>query len=125
MHPCRILLIDDDDLFRKSARLMLEHAGHAVTEASEGGEGIRVYRGGDIDVVITDLIMPGKEGLETIRELRVIDPKVRIIAISGGGRVNAFDYLPVAKAFGALRVLDKPFTDADLFKALEEVTGRA
>ncbi len=125
MTPCRILLIDDDDLFRKSVKLMLERAGNSVVEAVEGGEGLRLYRAGGIDVVITDLIMPGKEGLETIRELRALDPEVRIVAVSGGGRVNAFDYLPVAKAFGALRVLDKPFTDTDLLGAIQAVLGRA
>lgn len=118
-----ILIIDDDDLFRRSLRLMLERGGYTVVEAQEGAEGIRHYRGQKFDVVITDLIMPGKEGLETIRELRSGDRGVRIIAMSGGGRVDSRDYLPLAKALGAQHILDKPFSDQELFAAIDAVLG--
>ena len=123
MSRCSILLIDDDDLFRKVVRLMLERAGHTVADAVEGGDGMRQYREKRYDVVITDLIMPGKEGLETIRELRAFDPEARIIAVSGGGRVDSRDYLPMARAFGAGRVLEKPFTDVELLQAIEALVG--
>lgn len=123
MNSCAILLIDDDDLFRKVVRLMLERAGHTVTEALEGEDGLRHYRAQRFDVVITDLIMPGKEGLETIRELRALDPEVKIIAVSGGGRVDSRDYLPMARAFGAARILDKPFTDVALLQAIESLVS--
>lgn len=125
MTPRTILLIDDDDLFRKAVRLMLEHAGHTVVEAPEGAAGLRLYRSGRFDVVITDLIMPGKEGLETIRELKAVDPAVKIIAVSGGGRIDSRDYLPLAKALGAARIMDKPFSDTDLLTAIRDVVGEA
>lgn len=114
-----ILLIDDDDLFRKALRLTLERAGHVVVEAIDGNAGLRCYRSRPFDLVITDLIMPGKEGLETIRELRSMDAGVNIIAMSGGGRIDARDYLTMAKAFGARRVLDKPFSEQDLLQAID------
>lgn len=120
-----ILLIDDDDLFRKALRLTLERAGHAVTEAVDGNDGLRRYGEGTFDLVITDLIMPGKEGLETIRELRAGNPAVRILAMSGGGRIDSRDYLTMAKAFGAMRVLDKPFTERDLIQAIEAILATA
>lgn len=120
-----ILIIDDDELFRKFLRLALVGFGFTVTEARDGIEGIRCYTQGTFDLVITDLVMPGKEGLETIRELRQKDPGVRIIAISGGGRAGHGDYLPLARAFGALEVMDKPFTPERLRAAISKVLGEA
>ncbi|MBE2214103.1 MAG: response regulator [Opitutaceae bacterium] len=125
MNSARILLIDDDDLFRKATRLTLERAGHMVVEAADGEEGLRRYREGRPDVVILDLIMPGKEGLETIRDLKAHDPAVRILAVSGGGRIDSRDYLPLAQALGAKRILDKPFTEGTLFSVLDELLGGA
>lgn len=98
----------------------MERAGHTVVEAREGDEGIRLCKAGRFDVVITDLIMPGKEGLETIRELKAWKRDIRIIAMSGGGRLDTRDYLPIAKAFGAVRLLEKPFTEVDLQRAIDE-----
>ena len=120
-----ILLIDDDDLFRKAVRLSLERAGHTVIEAGEGNEGLKCYKSNRCDVVVTDVIMPGKEGLETIRELKSLDPAVKIIAVSGGGRLDSRDYLPMAKAFGAARILDKPFSEQALLEAIEALANGA
>lgn len=123
MNTRSILLIDDDELFRKSVRLTLADMGFQVTDARDGADGLRQYRARRFDLVITDLVMPGKEGLETIRELRAHDPSVRIIAISGGGRAGLGDYLPAARAFGAAASLDKPFTLEALKAAIEKALG--
>ena len=100
---------------------VLGRAGYRVTEAGEGAEGLRLQRDEPADLIITDLIMPGKEGLETIMELRRQFPLVKVVAISGGGRNKAGDYLPVAKKLGANRTLAKPFLPADLLSVVAEL----
>jgi CheY-like chemotaxis protein len=116
-----ILLIDDDDFFRGMVRKSLEGMGHTVTVASDGRQGVAVYKSKPADLVITDLIMPEQEGLETIMELRRLHPGLKIIAISGGGRASAKDYLPVAKKLGASRILAKPFSPETLGALIEEL----
>ena len=115
----RVLLVDDDDLSRGAVHKMLERAGYAVHSTSKGSEAIVRYKTERSDLVITDLIMPDTDGLEIIQELRRMDPAVRILAISGGGRVDAEEYLSVARKFGALEVLPKPFTGQELKQAVE------
>jgi len=80
----RILVTDDEDQIRAMLRHALESSGHEVLEANNGEEGVRIYQKQPADLVITDILMPEKEGLESIRELRRLNPAVRIIAISGG-----------------------------------------
>jgi CheY-like chemotaxis protein len=116
-----ILLIDDDEQFRCMLGESLRQADYAVTEAHDGLEGIKLYREHASDLIITDLIMPEKEGLETIQEFRRVYPDVKIIAISGGSRHGSFDYLKVARAFGALHVLAKPFTRQEILAAITQV----
>jgi CheY-like chemotaxis protein len=115
-----ILLIDDNALLRTLLRLQLEAAGHEVLEAADGGEGVRLYRSQPVDVVLCDLFMPGKEGLETIRELRGAG-EGRIIAMSGDGPVDASDFLRMATMLGAARALNKPFDAATLLETVREV----
>ena len=115
----RILVIDDDDAFRRMLRRTLERAGHSVTEAGDGAQGLKVLRDIAVDLVITDLIMPEMEGIETIRALRHDYPELGIIAMSGGGRMTPDGYLAAAKGFGAARVLAKPFENEELFAAIE------
>lgn len=114
----RILLIDDDSLMQGMLARTLEKMGHVVVTASDGKEGLRVYAPADFDLVLTDLVMPEQEGLETIRKLRAVNPAVKIIAMSGGGRGSAKDYLQVAQFMGARQVLAKPFSPAALEEAL-------
>lgn len=116
-----ILLIDDDELFRKMLRATLEELGHTVTEARDGKEGLALHKSKPADLVITDLIMPGKDGLETIPELLQLQPGLKIIAMSGGGRISAEDYLPIAKWLGAVRVLPKPFAREAMITAIAEL----
>lgn len=114
----RILVIDDDWQMREMMHQALERAGYDVMDAANGKIGMNIQRQEPVDLVITDLIMPEKEGIETIRELRRDFPGLKIIAISGGGRAGADGYLSVAKTIGADRTLSKPF---DLKQILDTV----
>lgn len=117
----RILVIDDEDGVRAIVREMLERAGYEVLDAPEGGKGLELLRERPVDLVITDLFMPEKEGIATIRELRRNFPNVKIIAMSGGGRTRNLDILSDAKRLGAARTLTKPFDPQEMLAAVEEV----
>jgi CheY-like chemotaxis protein len=116
-----LLLIDDDDHFRPMLRDNLEQLGHTVTEARNGKEGLAQYASAPADLVFTDLIMPEKEGMETIIELRKKWPAVKIVAMSGGGRVTASNYLATAQKLGANYVLAKPFSTDELVAAIDRL----
>jgi DNA-binding response OmpR family regulator len=105
----RILIIEDDTSLRRALRISLERSGHEIVEAGNGREGIAAFKANPADLVITDLIMPEVEGVETIRRLREMDTKVPILATSGGGRNNPRGYLYIARHLGANQVLEKPF----------------
>jgi DNA-binding NtrC family response regulator len=117
----RILVIDDEENIRTMVQQMLRRAGYEAVIAGDGSEGIKLQRERPFDLVITDLIMPGQEGLETIMEIRRNFPKTRIIAISGGGHAGVLDFLPIASQLGALRTLPKPFTHQQLLALVKEV----
>src|SRR5687768_11799705 len=121
----RILLVDDDDALRKMLRLTLTSLGHVVVEARDGKEALVQQQREPVDVLLTDLIMPEKEGLETIREFRQKHPAVRVVAMSGGGRVSATDHLKLARSLGAGAVLAKPFSNSELTAAIALVTEKA
>jgi DNA-binding response OmpR family regulator len=110
----RILVIDDDLQLRSLLRLMLEGAGHEVTEAANGAQGVRAFRRRPADVVLCDLIMPVQEGLETIRELKADFPAVCVVAMSGGCPGGGLNFLPFAAKFGAAATLPKPFAMHEL-----------
>lgn len=116
----RILVIDDEELARFTVREILESAGHEVIEARDGVEGLAMQRAQRCDLVVTDVIMPRKEGVEMIIEMKQEQPALRIIAISGGGRTRNLDFLKLAKEFGADKVLAKPFSAEDLIGAVRE-----
>jgi DNA-binding response OmpR family regulator len=113
--------VDDDELFRPMLHAMLERSGFAVEAVNSGNEALARYRENPADLVITDLIMPDKEGLETIRELRAEAPGVKIIAMSGGGRTSTTTYLQLAGRLGAAKVLSKPFSQQELLDAITTV----
>jgi DNA-binding response OmpR family regulator len=117
----RILVIDDDEQIRKLLRQVMEWAGHEVLEAADGREGMLKQRKHPADLVITDLIMPEQEGLETITLLKKEYPHIKIIAISGGGRISPDAYLPAAKELGADRVFSKPFDVRELATTVKEL----
>ena len=115
-----ILVIEDDEQYRKMLRHMLERDGYEVMDASNGMEGIRAFKERPADLIIMDIIMPDKEGLETIQDLREDFPDVKIIAISGGGQMSPDIYLDLAKSLGALRTFSKPFDREEFLKAIQE-----
>ncbi len=119
----RILLVDDEETFRVTLAKILQLEKHEVTTAADGAEALKLVMRGQFDLVITDLVMPEKEGLETILELRKLVPGMKIIAMSGGGRGNAYDYLKIASKMGAARSLAKPFTKAEIIQAIRELVG--
>jgi len=120
-----ILLIEDDELFRGALATALAEHGYRVTQASDGEQGVRLFRADPADLVITDLVMPKKEGLETIGELRRQAPHLGIIAMSGGQARNARLYLKMAGALGANRTLKKPFTLPTLLQTIRDVLNEA
>lgn len=117
----RILIIDDDKMILGMLRQVLEHAQHTVIEAPNGEIALRVWREQPADLIITDILMPEKDGLEVIRELRRESPTAKVIALSGGSRRIHFDALDVAKRFGAVRTLTKPFELKDLLQTVDAV----
>jgi CheY-like chemotaxis protein len=116
-----ILVVDDDTNFRQMLCQTLERAGYRVVEAEDGNVAIRACETEVPGLVITDIIMPEKEGLETIQEIRAKYPEVHIIAMSGGGRISPDSYLPLAKGLGAVKTLQKPFRREEVIKAVQEL----
>jgi DNA-binding response OmpR family regulator len=114
-----ILLIDDDPLVAFTVERMLESGGFAVIRAGDGEKGLEILQSSKVDLVITDIIMPVKEGIETIREIRELDSSLPVIAVSGGGHGSGGNYLRMAQALGATEVLAKPFDQAELLAAVK------
>jgi CheY-like chemotaxis protein len=117
----RILLVDDDDQLRESLARMLTARGYQVETAANGLEAMRSATRRGPDLVVIDLVMPEKEGLETIRELVQLPKPPPIIAMSGGVGKLAVDVLPVARRLGARETLHKPFGATDLIDAVQRV----
>ena len=124
-----VLLIEDDDGVRDVVRTMLERMGHDVQVAVDGREGLtwmeRERTRTPPELVVTDIVMPGEEGLMVIRRLHELAPQAKILAISGGGaRLDAADCLEMATDFGAHRTLRKPFRTRELEAAVSALLGR-
>ncbi|PPR08902.1 MAG: Response regulator MprA [Proteobacteria bacterium] len=115
------LVIDDDALVRESIQLMLNDSDYKVDLAEDGVQGIKLFKQNKYDIVITDIIMPNKEGFETISELKSINDNVKIIAISGGSRNGIGAYLPIAENLGAKAILYKPFDESELIQTINAV----
>lgn len=116
-----ILVIDDEPQAREMIREMLVREGYSVVVAADGAEGLKVLQDQKPDLVVTDLIMPDKEGIETIIEIRDIDQDIKIIAVSGGGRYDPKDSLKMASDLGADRVFRKPFERRAFISAVKEL----
>ena len=114
-----ILVIEDNSEIRNVLCVMLEKAGHEVRDALNGEEGIEKYREWQADLVMTDLFMPKKAGIETISELMEINPEVKIVAMTAHGTEEQYDFLRVAEALGAVATLDKPFSNKELLDIVE------
>ena len=118
----RILIIDDDALVRRVLRDWLEPHGHEIIEAENGNIGLKLYKQNPADLVITDIVMPDKEGIETIRELRRDFPNAKIIAVSGGGQLMpGSTCLTLAEGLGVQRTLAKPVNFVELSETIREV----
>lgn len=118
-----ILVVDDDELVRETLVGYLRTSGFQVTSAVDGEQALEKLKEGAFDLVLTDLIMPNREGIETIVELRRRHTPVKIIAISGGGRTGDVDFLQMASMLGADGILRKPFSRAELVQKVHEVLG--
>ena len=119
----RILIIDDDDEFRHILRKTLERAGYEITEAADGREGMKLFREAPTELVITDILMPEQDGVETVIELRREFADARIIAISGGGQIDSKKYLKMAERLGVTHTFSKPFKRGELLQAIQELLG--
>ena len=117
----RILIIDDEPQIRSMLKLMLERDGYEVVEASDGVEGISVYRQNPADLIITDLIMPNKDGIGMIIDLKKEFPEVKIIAMSGGGLNKPDGYLKGAKKLGASYTLTKPIDREEILRVVAAI----
>jgi len=113
------LVVDDEPSVLESLRKLLVAAGYEVQVAENGVVALTQFQANPARVVILDLVMPEKEGLETLRELRRFDPAPKIIAMSGGGYANAETYLQMAGCLGADATLAKPFSKTELLTTLE------
>lgn len=115
----RILLIDDDVDFRTMLRRTLQRAGYEVAEAGNGQEALKQLNESSVDLVLTDIIMPDMEGVEIVMHLKRTRPELKVIVMSGGGRLTPDSYLKLALKVGAFRAFSKPFATADLLEAME------
>jgi DNA-binding response OmpR family regulator len=116
-----ILLAEDDKELKEMLKIAFGRNNFTVIEAEDGKEAITNFRPGIVDLVITDLIMPGEDGLKVIMQLRQIKPSLKIIAISGGGKAGPDNYLKMASTLGADAVFSKPFAIAELLRKTEEL----
>ncbi len=123
--PQQILVIDDEKSIRSLLRQLFERQGYKVLVAANGDEGIQTFNENSVDLVIMDLIMPEKDGIETIRELRSLDPDIKIIAISGGGILKPDLYLKLARKFGALYSFQKPIENDKILTFVENLFGQS
>jgi two-component system, chemotaxis family, chemotaxis protein CheY len=121
----KVLVIDDDPGVRRVIRQALEDESIEVVEAEDGQQGLRKFSTHRPAVVVTDIVMPNMEGIETIPHLRTLSPSLRLIAISGGGRVAHKDFLETARRVGADHILPKPFDDEILVKMVKELLAAA
>ena len=116
-----VLIADDDQRVRELLKRMLETAGYETITASNGNEALKLYQAKKPDLLIIDIVMPEKEGIETIIELRNINPDVSIIAISGGGTVGPETYLGIAEKLGAKETIEKPIVKDELISKVSKV----
>jgi DNA-binding response OmpR family regulator len=121
----KILVIDDDAMVRHTISKILRHGGHEVVMAEDGVRGMAAFRKEHPDLVITDIIMPEQEGIQTITQIRREARDTKIIAISGGGRVGNADFLAMARKLGANDILSKPFLPEDLIGRIKNCLAGA
>ncbi len=114
-----ILVVDDEDVIRELVKDILEGAGYNVLTASDGDQALVQFKNNSVDVVLTDLIMPNKDGEEAILELRKINPEVKIIVMSGGGQISGEDHIQLLEGFDIQHSILKPIDRNQLLKVIE------
>jgi len=119
----RVMVIDDEPGIRRTLEIVLKRAGYAVVLAADGAEGLRLCAGTDPDLVITDIHMPGANGLETIAGLRALKAGLPVIAMSGGDQSATLNLLASAALLGAVGTLQKPFTVHEVLEAVQRALG--
>lgn len=121
----RILLVDDEEAIRSMVRVVLKADDREFVEASNGTEAQKILEGSSFDLIISDVIMPDCDGIELVMMIRRKLPKVPVIIMSGGGRVQATHYLNLAEKLGAAKVFEKPFNTAELRAAVSDLLDDA
>jgi DNA-binding response OmpR family regulator len=121
----KILVIDDDEMVRDSLATVLRDRGYDVFTARDGYRAMAVFASARPDMILTDILMPEQEGIETIRRIRLENPEIKIIAMSGGGRIIGIDVLDLAKKLGADEVLAKPFDPEHLLRRISALAPEA
>jgi DNA-binding response OmpR family regulator len=119
----KILVVEDDPLFCKMIDKVLNNHGFEVHTLANGDEADRKLREESFDLLITDILMPGKEGIELIADIKDTRPDMKILAMSAGGMVGRSSYLELAEASGADSVIDKPFTPDELLEKIEKISA--
>src|SRR5712672_3319743 len=119
----RILVIDDQESIRRVVRRALEQDGHEVFDASDGELGMEILESQSFEVVITDIFMPGQDGIVTLRQIRKRFPAVKVIVISGGDSTGMLDLRRDAELLGAVKSLQKPFTTREIIDLVRSVLG--
>ena len=117
----QVLVIDDEREIRETFQDVLMSAGYGVKVAVDGDDGLRVRDRNPVDVLITDVLMPNKDGIETIAEFRKTHPATKIIAVSGGGRSGTMEFLRMARLLGADRALSKPISADELLDTVNDL----
>lgn len=121
----RIMVVDDDAGIRRALHILLSREGYQVSQARDGVEALRLWRDTGSDLVITDLHMPEKDGIEMIIELLSHSPGIRIIAMSGGGQTSRLDLLGNATLLGAVHTIEKPFTLKEMMSTVRRALAGA
>lgn len=117
--PVRVMIVDDDEPFRTVISRAMRARGFEVDEAADGEAALKAAKGAVLDVVVTDMLMPGRDGVELIVALKLLRPEVPLIAMSGRPSLGGLDILGVAKTLGAAAVLQKPFSTDELADAVQ------
>lgn len=115
----RVLVIDDQESIRRVVRRALEQDGHEVFDASDGEVGMELLESQSFEVVITDIFMPGQDGIVTLRQIRKRFPAVKVIVISGGDSTGLMDLREDAELLGAVKSLQKPFNAREIMDAVK------
>lgn len=119
----RILIADDDSEIRITLQKLLQMVGHEVELAKDGLEAVRILDTETFDLMVTDIVMPNQEGLESIMQARQKHPNLHLIAMSGGGKDRTENYLRMAKSFGAAAVFMKPFSPREMLDKVNELVN--